>query len=272
MKRKIMGIATACMFMGIILSSSALGTALPPEVMSSLKEVKILEVTEDNVDVIWDLRPNQDPDRADIVDLRLDYQDISTELSLMLQEWVNSGKGVILYRSNVHRFFPEMEISASRIARSYIVKAIEGSHPVVTGVKEVEFETSECYPVTGELQSPHIPILETEGGEVVGIASSCGKGGAVILLNAHDWRSAPWDGAEYDNQRFEINVQQWLAGAPVPRLSGRGVPGGPFYRLEDCLTPEMVKKMELLAVQKNMDICKLIREIFTQYLSKQIDL
>jgi len=219
MKRKIMGVATACVFMGIVFSSGVWATALPPEVMSSLKEVKILEVTEDNVDVIWDLRPNQDPDRADIVDLRLDYQDISTELSLVLQEWVSSGKGVILYQSNVDRFFPEIEISTTRIRRSYIVKAIEGSHPVVTGVKEVEFVTCDCYPVTGELQFPHIPILETEGGEVVAIASSCGKGRVVILLNANDWEGAPWGETEYDSQRFEINVQQWLAGAPVPGLS-----------------------------------------------------
>jgi len=272
MKRKIMGVATACVFMGIVFLSGAWATALPPEVMSSLKEVKILEVTEDNVDVIWDLRPNQDPDRADIVDLRLDYRDISTELSLVLQEWVSSGKGVILYQSNVDRFFPEIEISTSSIGRDLVAKAIEGSHPVVTGVKEVEFGKRYYHPVTGELQSPHIPILETKRGEVVAIASCCGKGRVVILLNADDWRFAPWGGAEYDNQRFEINVQQWLAGAPVPRLSGRGVPGGPCYRLEDCLTPEMVKKIELLAVQKNMDICKLIREIFTEYLSKQIDL
>lgn len=219
MKRKIMGVATACVFMGIVFSSGVWATGLPPEVMSSLKEVKILEVTEDNVDVIWDLRPNQDPDRADIVDLRLAYRDISTELSLVLQEWVSSGKGVILYQSNVDRFFPEIEISTSRIELTYIAKAIQDSHPVVTGVKEVEFETDDYHFVTGELQSPHIPILETERGEVVAIASCCGKGRVVILLNAYDWKGAPWGGAEYDSQRFEINVQQWLAGAPVPGLS-----------------------------------------------------
>lgn len=99
--------------------------------MSSLKEVKILEVTKDNVDAIWDLRPNQDPDKADIVDLRLDYRDISTELSLVLQEWMSSGKGVILYQSDVHRFFPEIEISGPR-ERDFTAKAIEGSHPLET--------------------------------------------------------------------------------------------------------------------------------------------
>lgn len=219
MGRKIVGVAMAGVFMGIVFSSGAWATALPPEVMSSLKEVKILEVTKDNVDVIWDLRPNQDPDRADIVDLRLDYRDISTELSLVLQEWVSSGKGVILYQSNVHRFFPEIEISTSSRERTRVAKAIQDSHLLVTGVKEVEFGKRYYYPVTGELQSPHIPILETKRGEVVAIASCCGKGGVVILLNADNWRYAPWGRAEYDNQRFEINVQQWLGGASVPGLS-----------------------------------------------------
>ncbi|GAF99582.1 unnamed protein product, partial [marine sediment metagenome] len=57
-------IITICIFMGIILSNCAWGTALPPEVMSSLKEVKILEITKENLDVIWDLRPTQYPDSA----------------------------------------------------------------------------------------------------------------------------------------------------------------------------------------------------------------
>ena len=72
-------IITVCIFTGIILSNCAWGTALPPEVMSSLKEVKILEVTKDNIDVIWDLRPTQHPDSADLVDLKVVYKDISNE-------------------------------------------------------------------------------------------------------------------------------------------------------------------------------------------------
>ncbi|GAH22559.1 unnamed protein product [marine sediment metagenome] len=40
-------IITICIFTGIILSNCAWGTALPPEVMSSLKEVKILEITKE---------------------------------------------------------------------------------------------------------------------------------------------------------------------------------------------------------------------------------
>jgi hypothetical protein len=272
MKRKTIKVIIVCMFMSIVLSSGALGTALPPEVMSSLKEVKILKVTKDNVDVIWDLRPNQHPDRADIVDLRLNYRDISTELAIVLQEWVSSGKGVILYKSNVHRFFPEIELSGGIRDRSRVAKAIEGNHLVATGVKEVEFRTSYYYLITGELQSSYIPILETEQGEVTGIASCCGRGGVVVLLNSGNWKDAPWGRAGYDNQRFEINVHQWLAGAPVPGSSGRNVSSGPCFRLENCLTPEIVKKMKLLAVQKNMEIPQLIREIFTEYLSKQSDL
>jgi hypothetical protein len=226
MKSKITGVAMGCLFIGTIMSSSTWGTALPPEVMSSLKEVRILQVTKENVDVIWDLRPTQDPDKADIVDLRLQYKEISTELSMVLQEWVSSGKGVILYKSNIRRFFPEIETSDSGRERSYVTKAIENSHPVVTAVKEVEFGSRYYYPVTGELQSPHIPILQTERGETVAIASCCGKGGVAVLLNSGDWGDAPWGRVEYDNQRFEINVQQWLAGAPVPGLSGRGAAGG----------------------------------------------
>lgn len=268
MKSRIAGVAIVSALVGIILSSGASGTALPPEVMESLKEVRMLEVTKDNVDVIWNLRANQDPDMADIVDLRLNYRDISTELSMVLQEWVGGGKGVVLYQSNVHRFFPEIGISDGSRERSPILKAVKDSHPVVIGVQEVVFRTRSFYSITGELQSPHIPILETEEGEVVAIASCCGRGGVVVFLNSDNWKGAPWGKEGYDNERFTINIQQWLAGACVPGLSGRKVAGGPCYRLENYLTPEMVERIELLAVRKKIDICQLIGEVFAEYLSK----
>jgi len=49
---------------------------------------------------------------------------------------------------------------------------------------------------------------------------------------------------------------------------GRKVAGGPCYRLENYLTPEMVQRIELLAARKKIDICELIGEAFAEYLSK----
>jgi len=268
MRNKIITVAIASVLIGIVMQGGALAAALPPEVMDSLKDVRILEVTKDNVDVIWNLRPNQDPDMADVVDLRVNYRDISSEVSMVLKEWVTRGKGVILYRSNLHRFFPEIEISSSSPERSPVARAVEKSHPVVTGVQEVVFKTRYFFVITDELPSPHVPILKTEKGEVIAIASCWGRGGVIAFSNSDDWKGSPWGKEGYDNERFAINVQQWLAGAPVPELTGRKLGGGPCYRLENYLTAEIITRIEISAEEKNVDIGELIRGIFTDYLSR----
>lgn len=227
MKRKIMGVVAVCVLMAIVLPSGAWGTALPPEVMASLKEVQILEITRDNVDVIWDLRANQHPNRADIVDLRVAYGDLSNELSTVLQEWTKSGKGIILYEYNVRRFLPQIEMSSEWEKLGHVVRAIEDSHPVVTGVEEVKFEYVYYKSAQRGLQASYIAILEAENGKIVSVVSPYGRGRLVALLNVDSWIGAPWPITEYDNERFKINVYQWLAGAPVPGVLGvGGIAGG----------------------------------------------
>lgn len=215
-------IIAICIFTGIILSNCAWGTALPPEVMSSLKEVKILEITEENLDVIWDLRPTQYPDSADVVDLKVVYKDISNEHTMVLQEWVKRGKGIILYSPNMKRFFPDITTELYN-GLGTIAQSVEGSHPVVTGVKEVCFEESSYSVIETELQSLCIPILKIKDEKIIAIACSYGRGRVIIFYNGkvksenYSWRYSPLMTTEdYDNGRFKINVEQWLAGAPVP--------------------------------------------------------
>jgi len=217
-------IITICIFTGIILSNCAWGTALPPEVMSSLKEVKILEITKDNIDVIWDLRPAQHSDSADVVDLKVIYKDISNEHTMVLQDWVKRGKGIILYSPNVKRFFPDINTKFYN-GLGTISQSIEDNHPVVIGIKEVRFKESSYSAIETELQPLCVPILKIKDEKIIAVACSYGRGRVIIFTNGKvESKSQTWENSplviteDYDNERFKINVEQWLAGAPVPSV------------------------------------------------------
>jgi hypothetical protein len=243
-------IILVCIFTGIILSNCAWGTALPPEVMSSLKEVKILEITKDNIDVIWDLSPTQHPDSADLVDLKVVYKDISNEHTMVLQEWVKRGKGIILYSTNMKRFFPDINTQLYN-GLGTIAQSVEDSHPVVKGVKEVRFKESSYSAIEAEFQSLCIPILKIKDEKIIAIACSYGRGRVIIFTNGkaksenQTWRYSPLVTTEdYDNERFKINVEQWLAGAPVPSVTAKYpmVRDTIFLKNDDILSGEILNE------------------------------
>jgi len=208
---------------------------LPPEIMESLKVVEVLEINVRNLDVIWDLRQNQHPNRADIVDLRVDNSKLSSELNLVLQNWVRSGKGIILYSCNFAKFFPDIEVQHYATSSSgygkpnTVATSISDSHPVITGVEKIYFNgDNDYFSITRKANSAILPIMEISGGKVVVAVSDFGRGRVVCFTNDDNWNMSIFDSIDqYDNHRFKINLDQWLSGNPVPGLLGvGGVTGG----------------------------------------------
>lgn len=55
----------------------------------------------------------------------------------------------------------------------------------------------------------------------------------------------------------------------VGKQVDKSISGQVHKRATYYLTPEMIKEIKLLAVQRGIDTSELVREIFTEYLSKQ---
>lgn len=204
--------------------------AIPPEIEAQLQSTKVLRIDSDNKAVIWSLRPSADPDRVDYVVLDLCSQDLESEMADVLRNWIYSGKGALVRLGAGHSSWlsPDGETQAQNVSNNWelAVPAAGPAHPVNTGVRTVWFSSysgrNERLVMTRGPSMALTPILETEEGHVLVSAQQCGVGRVV-------WASAQIRHLpivqnqsrldQYDNARFAVNLDQWLAGFPVPSSS-----------------------------------------------------
>lgn len=75
---------------------------LPPALRPALTDVRVLTITTNNLDVIWDLGSN--PRRADVVVLTVPSTALSSSQIDAVREWVSTGRGLVLNAKNVNSF------------------------------------------------------------------------------------------------------------------------------------------------------------------------
>jgi hypothetical protein len=219
-----------------ILLVSSWALAVPPELRQQIHETKALLINYENRDVIWDLRPNKNPNRADYIILELSYDSLESEMVDILREWVRSGKGAIvstLYSSEV--FFTDEQLKTkstrSRDSRATLRISPNTRHPIIYSVKNIRISTALCHGTRCQVNanviirqdtSDFIPLLETSNGEIWIAAINYGAGRIMVfptylsnLPCISTNKKLDW----YDNERFAINLDQWLAGYPVPGTS-----------------------------------------------------
>ncbi len=203
----------------LLLAVSFLFIALTPYEYGKLPKVKVLVVYRENLGDLWKFLVEGGDYK--VVDLRVGEAFISTELQAKLKDWVNSGGGTVVYMGADDKtdsaiiFFNEEDIEYARLNRWVPVvlrrpKMVD--HPLLKGVTKVKLYLHRI-PDIKNMQGK-TPLLETPDGKVVALAMDYGKGRVVILPTGPLF--PPYPVEEYDNQRFFINIYQWLAHNSVP--------------------------------------------------------
>ena len=193
--------------------------ALTPFDYGKLPRVKALAVYRDNVQDLWNFLIKGG--NYQVVDLRTGIAYIPTELENLLKGWVNNGGGVLTYigaddeGDSASLFLREGEVEYASLNRwvPVVLKApAMVKHPLLKGVKRVKLYIYRI-PDIKNMQGK-IPLLETQDGKVVAFAMNYGKGRVVVLPTGPLVPYYPIN--QYDNERFFINVYQWLAYGKVP--------------------------------------------------------
>ncbi len=193
--------------------------ALTPFDYGKLPRVKALVVYRDNVQDLWNFLIKGG--NYQVVDLRAGIAYIPTELENLLKGWVNKGGGVLTYigaddeGDSASFFLREGEVEYASLNRwvPVVLKApAMVKHALLKGVKRVKLYIYRI-PDIKNMQGK-IPLLETQDGKVVAFAMNYGKGRVVVLPTGPLVPYYPIN--QYDNERFFINVYQWLAYGKVP--------------------------------------------------------
>jgi hypothetical protein len=145
----------------------------------------------------------------------------------VVASWVKEGNGVLVYLS-----YP-LENASSQVLFSYLpikdagtwerikAEAYPEAHPVLNGVKTVEvwahnYISFYKQPAMAQLEGWSVLLHQMIGTEdrIYAMAGPMGSGRAVIIA-AYPF-FPEYHGAVFDNERFLVNIYQWLAGSEVP--------------------------------------------------------
>lgn len=205
--------------------------AVVPEVEEQLSKVKVLVVNINTRKKVWDLTTGQSD--FQVVDLKLGPRNFATELSNVVANWVGEGNGVLLYLT-----YPREQASseclidylpiedAGQWARVKAEAYPYEEHPLLNGVRTVEVWTRNYISFSQSTEKggtdmsqfkDWTPLLHCELGDedrIYAMAAPIGSGRAVILVSNPSFPE--YHGSVFDNERFLINIFQWLAGNDVP--------------------------------------------------------
>jgi len=226
---KMRSVVLASLFM--FLSPDCIPQALPPEVEQALHQVNVLEIdSRDALSIIWDLRDN--PDLADIIVLDNIYGSyLATPQVEILKNWVMEGHSLWL------RFFQDEYLMSlfglighTKSGGKYFPSKCLGEpasvHPVLTDVELVRLG---CFWMGCHL------MYFTAGYDAV-LLSCAEKPTAVLKRYGRGWILAcpEIDTERYDGMRFCVNLQEFLAGYPVPGsvMTGMLYPPEPLERYD----------------------------------------
>ncbi len=216
-------VAITLVFGGVVL-------ALPPEVQKAIRPTNPLTIREGNRDDIWSLRPGPKQLNPGYVILDVRYEMLQSDMIKVLQEYVRSGHGVLITRLyGCHQMFSDViSLEPCHEMSDPMLFVVDNTqrHPILTSVEKVEFGT--YFPIIPTKQDQGSPVLQMEvdrDKNTVGYMASCYKyGNGRILLIAFSIYPAqtflrPQLLTLYDNHRFVVNVDQWLAGYPIPETT-----------------------------------------------------
>jgi len=177
---------------------------------------------------IWKLR--KEPDRnVDYIRLKINLDRLSTEQQTLLKGWLNMG------RNNLYLVKREM----IKYSHLFGIQCIEGNcspvlvseHPVNAGVKSISIGREHDFDTRTVYAFRNLPKGITR---IVG----CKEDPALTVVGAFRYRGrrivfrgAPIVGT--DEERWNLNFNQWLAGYDVPgasRTAGDDVPTKKKYR------------------------------------------
>jgi hypothetical protein len=194
--------------------------ALPPEIIKAVKPSKVLEISKNNINDILLLQSGTN--LPNYIKLNLDKSDLNSELKGVILAYVQAGHGLEISGPGLIRYlftFLEIEDRPVSCAKDFVANQ-KASHPILTGVKKVEF-TCGCSVSTAPFifNNPDvIPLLTDQNNAYAAIAFKYGNGRVIAfdrplkcipsMINSSD--------SKYDTYRFAINIDQWLSGFPVP--------------------------------------------------------
>ncbi|BAT71709.1 hypothetical protein TST_0909 [Thermosulfidibacter takaii ABI70S6] len=193
--------------------------ALTPFDYGKLPKVRALVVYKENVQDLWNFLTKGG--NYQVLDIRAGIAYLPTELQDLIRKWVNAGGGALAYMGaddegdSAKIFLKDQEVeyaSLNRWTPVVLKRPANLNHPLLKGVERVKlylFRIPDIKNMQGK-----IPLLETVDGKTVALAMSYGKGRVVILPTGPLMPYFPLD--QYDNERFFINIYQWLAYGKVP--------------------------------------------------------
>lgn len=216
--------------------------AVPPEVREQVRKTNVLMITDSNKKEILNLRMNKRPQMADYVVLGIHYLGLESEMVKVLRDWVYSGKGAIVDSNNYQLFFGNDELqtslpSASTTKSIFLSVVKDCRHPLVFKVKKIMwgsgFDRYRPIKLVDELNITAILKYRDHFGEHGGqfglgiIAKQHGAGRVVLVSDLRRYFRIDYNGyysqrpgvGVHDNERFAINLDQWLAGYLVPGVS-----------------------------------------------------
>ena len=203
----------------LLFISSLLLLALTPYEYSRLPKVKVLVVYRENVGDLWRFMVNGGDYK--VVDLRVGIAFLPTELQNRLRSWVNRGGGALVYcgaddeTNSWPVFMKEEDVEYAELSRwiPVVLKKVPNvSHPLLKGVEKIKLYMHRVPDVKN--QQGKVPLFQTQDGKNVVFAQDYGRGRVVFLPTGPLLPYFPIN--EYDNERFFINIYQWLAGNKVP--------------------------------------------------------
>jgi len=212
--------------------------AISPEVRASLQSTSVLEVTSENKAAVWNLRVGGGLEHIDYLILTLNPSSLETEMKSIIREWLLSGKGIVLpiavgYSEWLYPGKATDIISPYSSGSGWIsgIPVTSSSSGINEGVSEVRIHVSNLrnwrFP-TGN--SALRPLLVTDDGYILAATSQLGAARVLWLSGYYAGNTVrhwpivqnPSNLDRADNERFAVNLDQWLAGFPVPRVGGEG--------------------------------------------------
>jgi hypothetical protein len=212
--------------------------ALAPEIEAQIQPTKALTITFDNRSAVWSLRPNVNPNQADYVILEVEAPKLESDMIDILYQWVQSGKGLLVGVGDGHSTWlhphasslgkPHRTGNQSMRGRPVTIPKL---HPICYGISQVNFPSYDFigigivhkrYFMNQDPTSVLRPLITSQDGLVLLAVQDLGSGRIAWLsgglVSAPIMQNRKYLG-EYDNKRLAVNLDQWLAGYPVPGLT-----------------------------------------------------
>lgn len=228
---------TISVFSVILLLSAAIpknarSQNIPPELRDKINKIEVIEIDGNNEDIIWALRDN--PDRAEILDLKIYAGGLSTGQIKVIDNWLQSGRGIIVYGADSDDEYPKTKsnrvldhivpgkpelnmMSTGETLDVFYANPSKRPSQLLNNVEKVKASYSYGgsgyklpYTIERSENTKFTSLLETKEGSTVFASWSLENGGRVVYFGV-DANYPPDDYKDLmDNHQFIANTMIWL--------------------------------------------------------------